>query len=198
MELSKRYYSMDVSSFNQLMETISTPGLVNFGSGSPASALLPSKELSAFAEKLLRDDGARLLQYGPARGLPEMLAAYHSYLSQLRGIQAALDETVIVNGGTQGIELICQALLDPGDVVLVESPTFKVIFMILQKLGVRCVCVETDHDGVILTDLEKKIKRYHPKLLYLIPTFQNSSGIVLSKAAGKQYYSYQSSMAFIF
>ena len=180
MILSNRSRGMDASAFDHLMETMSTPGLINFGGGNPDSALLPDKELSSLAERLLAENGKELLQYGPARGLPELLSRYRSYLSAYRSIEAAERECVIVNGGTQGIELICEALLDPGDVALVESPTFLLIFMILQRLGVRCAGVKTDADGIDPEDLEEKVKALRPKLLYLIPTFQNPAGTVLA------------------
>ena len=174
--------------FSHLMESMSTPGLINFGGGSMDSALLPSQELSDLSARLLTDDGARLLQYSAAQGLPEMLDAHLQYLAEYRSLKAEREELLIVNGGTQGIDLACQTILNEGDTVLVEKPTFLVIFMLLQRLNVRCVGVETDEDGMMPEDLQEKMERYHPKMLYVIPTFQNPSGAVTSLQRRREIY----------
>ena len=188
MELSKNYQRIDAVMFSRLMESMSTPGLVNFGGGSLDSSLLPSQELSELSARLLSDDGARLLQYGAAQGLAEMLDAHLQYLAEYRSLKAVREELLIVNGGTQGIDLTCQTLLNEGDTVLVEAPTFLVIFMLLQRLNVRCIGVQTDENGMVLEDLQEKMERYHPKMLYVIPTFQNPSGIVTSLRRRQDIY----------
>ena len=180
MELSAGYNRMDVSAFAMLMKTMSEQKLINLGGGSPDPALLPGKELALLSKRLLEEQGERLLQYGPARGLPELLDAYGNYLWKYRGIESQTKDLLVVSGGTQGISLVSEALLSPGDTMLVESPTFMVIYPILQRLNVRCVPVCTDKDGVVLSDLKEKAEKYRPKAFYLIPTFQNPSGTVFS------------------
>jgi len=177
---SDAYNRIDAEQFTALMESMSTPGLINFGGGSIENAILPAEDLSGLAKAVLKEDGGRILQYDDGAGRADMLASFQKYLHDSRDIHAEKDRLMIVNGGTQGLFLICQLFLNPGDTVLVEAPTFLVIFMILQKLHVNCIGVKTDENGIVPEDLEKKIRKYDPKLLYVIPTFQNPSGRITS------------------
>ena len=87
---------------------------------------------------------------------------------------------MITTGGLEGIYLACQAYINPGDVILVEAPTFVQCVEIFDMLEARCVSVAMDDDGLIPEDLEQKIREHHPKMLYTNPTFQNPSGRTLS------------------
>jgi Transcriptional regulators containing a DNA-binding HTH domain and an aminotransferase domain (MocR family) and their eukaryotic orthologs len=92
-----------------------------------------------------------------------------------------LENVLITTGATQGIELVSQILIQDGDVVLVESPTFFAALPVFKKYGATVIPVKMDRDGIDLNDLETKLIKHNPKLLYIIPTFQNPTGITLSK-----------------
>lgn len=186
MEYSHAFHRIDATMFNHLMKTMSSPDLLNFGGGSPDPDTFPSRELSLIAERLIRDQGASILQYGPARGIPSFIEAYLQYLYQFRAITATEDQILIVNGGSQGIDLACQVLFNPGDTVLVEAPTYLSVYMMFSKMNIKCVPVEMDQDGIVIPDLVQKIEQFQPKALYIIPTFQNPTGTVLSLDRRKQ------------
>ena len=92
------------------------------------------------------------------------------------GVTARPEQVLPVTGSTQALDLICKALLDPGDTMLVESPTFLGALQTFNLYQANLVSVDTDEEGVIPELLEEKIKAHNPKLIYLIPTFQNPTG----------------------
>ena len=85
-----------------------------------------------------------------------------------------------VAGGIEGLNLICQVYIDPGDVILVESPTFVHAVEVFKMFEARCLACETDDHGLVIEDVEARIKQYSPKMVYVIPTFQNPSGRTLA------------------
>src|SRR5690606_17282051 len=107
--------------------------------------------------------------YPPLR---EFLAAW----VQGRGIEATPDQVLILTGSQQGIDLACKALLDPGDVVLVERPTYLTALQVFRMYQARAVAVPGDDEGIDPDALEKAIAEHRPKMLYAVPTFRNPSG----------------------
>ena len=102
-----------------------------------------------------------------------------------KGVEAQVENTIIMTGSGQGIYLIFDVFIDPGDTVLIESPTFLNTINVLRKMDANIIGVEMDEDGIIIEDLEEKIKRHHPKLLYTIPTFQNPK-MCIRDSSGRQ------------
>lgn len=178
---SKQIERIKGEMFASLMAMMSDPQVINIGGGSPDPSVFPVDELATLAEQALRRHGRSLLQYGMAAGTNELKEAYLTHVAGHMGLRAAPEQLLITNGSTQGIDLVVQVLLNPGDTVLVESPTFLAIFMILQKYDVNVVPVQIDADGVVPEDLVEKMRRHKPKLFYCIPTFQNPSGCVLAE-----------------
>ena len=97
-----------------------------------------------------------------------------------KGLKAALNNVLIVAGGIESLNLVCQLYLKPGDVVLVEFPTFVHAVQVFKMFQARCIACETDDHGLVIEDVEAKIKQYAPKIVYVIPTFQNPSGRTFS------------------
>jgi 2-aminoadipate transaminase len=122
-----------------------------------------------------------MLSYGIQEGYEPLRRNFIDHIANERNIKADLDNVLITTVATQGIELVAQVLIEKGDVVLVESPTFFAALPVFIKYGAKLVPVKMDSDGIDVEDLEYKLKRYNPKLLYTIPTFQNPTGITLSK-----------------
>jgi 2-aminoadipate transaminase len=89
-----------------------------------------------------------------------------------------LENVIIVAGGMdmESMNLVCQLYLEPGDVVLVESPTFVQSIQVFRMFEAKCIACETDDHGLVMEDVEAKIKRYAPKMIYVVPTFQNPCG----------------------
>ncbi len=157
--------------------------LVSFAPGYPDAALFPWDDLRAITSELLngRDDGA--LQYGPTRGFRPLLESIVGLL-ETRHITTTLDELLVTSGSQQGIDLIARVLVSPGDVVLVELPTFTGGIAAFKNMQADLVGVAQDDDGIDLDDLDAVWQRERQagkrvKLLYVIPNFQNPTGLLL-------------------
>jgi 2-aminoadipate transaminase len=157
--------------------------LVSFAPGYPAPELFPWEELRAISADLLSGSDSNTLQYGPTRGFPPLLESIVGILSE-RSIAVTPDELLITSGSQQGIDLIARVLVSPGDVVLVELPTFTGGIAAFRNAQADLSGVRQDADGISLEDLDAVWLRETSagktvKLLYVIPNFQNPTGLLL-------------------
>ena len=165
-----------------LFESMTDPDTISFGGGAPAKEALPVEIVHEIASQVLTREGrgGQALQYGNPMGIPDLRQAVIERLLEPKGLKAGLENVIIVAGGIESLNLVCQLYLEPGDVVLVESPTFVHAVQVFKMFQARCIACETDDHGLVIEDVEKKIKQYAPKMVYVIPTFQNPSGRTLS------------------
>ena len=157
--------------------------IVSFAPGYPAPELFPWNELRDISASLLTGSDPDALQYGPTRGYAPLLDAVVGLLSE-RGITATTDELLITSGSQQGIDLIARVMVSPGDVVLVELPTFTGGIAAFRNAQAELVGVPQDASGIDLDALDDIWRRQHAigktiKLLYVIPNFQNPTGSLL-------------------
>ncbi|MDO9507984.1 MAG: PLP-dependent aminotransferase family protein, partial [Thermovirgaceae bacterium] len=124
--------------------------------------------------------------YGSVMGLPDLREVVVNDLLAPKGIKADAANILVTSGGLEGMNLLCQLFIDPGDVILVESPTFVHCVEIFEMFQARCISVAMDENGMIPEDLEDKIKKHNPKMVYVIPTFQNPTGLTLSQSRRKR------------
>lgn len=178
--ISTMSYTADV--VRNLFGAMTDPNIISFGGGAPAKEALPVDILRQLTDEVVVKDkrGVEALQYGPIGGTQDMKEIIVNELLAPKGVKCTTDNVMVVAGGLEGINLICQVYIDPGDVILVESPTFVHSVEIFDMFEARCIGVDMDEDGVKMDDLEAKIQQYHPKMVYIIPTFQNPSGRTLS------------------
>jgi 2-aminoadipate transaminase len=166
-----------------LFESMTDPETISFGGGAPAKEALPVEIVHEIASKVLTRDqrGSQALQYGNPMGIPDLCQAVIENLLEPKGLKAGLENVIILAGGIETLNLTCQLYLEPGDVVLVESPTFVHAVQVFKMFQARCIACETDEQGLVLEDVDAKIQQYAPKMIYVIPTFQNPSGRTLSR-----------------
>ena len=166
----------------KLFAAMIDPEIISFGGGAPAREALPVDIVREIANDVLRTDGrgVEALQYGPPMGVPDLRQAIVSELLTPKGVKAKVENILIINGGLEAMNLLCQLYIEPGDVILVESPTFVHSVEIFAMFQARCIPVDMDDQGMVTEDLEAKIVKYKPKMVYVIPTFQNPSGRTLS------------------
>lgn len=171
-----------------LFGAMTNPNIISFGGGAPAKEALPIDILRQLTDEVVVQNkrGVEALQYGPIGGTQDMKEIIVKELLSPKGVKCTTDNVMVVAGGLEGINLICQVYIDPGDVILVESPTFVHSVEIFDMFEAKCVGVAMDEDGMCVDDLEEKIKQYRPKMIYTIPTFQNPSGRTLSLARRKR------------
>lgn len=181
---AKRVEAMDATAtiVRKLFGAMTDPGTINFGGGAPAREALPMDIVREIAKDVLASDkrGFEALQYGNPMGMPALRETIIEHLLAPKGVNASIDNVMIVNGGIETMNLVCQLYIDPGDVILVERPTFIHCVEIFDMFEANCIACEMDDDGLIMEDVEQKIKQYHPKIVYTVPTFQNPTGRTLS------------------
>jgi 2-aminoadipate transaminase len=158
--------------------------LVSFAPGYPDASLFPWDELRAIAGELLSGRDGSTLQYGPTRGYRPLLESIAGILQQ-RGIAATLDQLIVTSGSQQGIDLIARVMISPGDVVLVELPTFTGGIAAFKNMQASLVGVRQEGDGISVEHLDDVWRRErgagrNVKLLYVIPNFQNPTGLLLA------------------
>ncbi len=181
---AKRMKTMEGSAaiIRGLFGSMGDPGVISFGGGAPAREALPVDIVREIANDVIRvgGRGVEALQYGGVMGLPDLREVVVSDLLAPKGVIADAANILITSGGLEGMNLLCQLFIDPGDVILVESPTFVHCVEIFEMFQARCISVAMDENGMIPEDLEDKIKKHSPKMVYLIPTFHNPTGRTLS------------------
>ena len=152
---------------------------INFDSGIGDAHLFPAEDFRKVLQTVMRRDGIAALDYGEPNGhgaLRETIA--HILASQ--GLQTQPENVLITAGSQQALSLISQLLLKPGDVILVESPTYSGALDLFRSLDFRVVGIPMDGQGMQVEMLEKLLQQHHPKLIYTIPNFHNPTGTCLS------------------
>jgi 2-aminoadipate transaminase len=182
VEYSQRIGRLQGSVIREIFKMMADPKIISLGGGNPAAESYPLDDIFMISNELLREKGVAMLQYGNTVGYWPLREAFLEHLARPKGVAAELDNIVCLTGSSQGIFLAFDAFIDPGDTVLVENPTFLAPLNLLRKLQANIVGLAMDEQGLIIEDLEQKIRQYHPKMLYTIPTFQNPTGRSLSLA----------------
>ncbi len=161
---------------------MSNPNVISFGGGAIAKESLAVDIIREIADDVLRVDkrGYEALSYGPVQGIADLRQAVVKDLLSPKGVIADPDNILILTGGLEAMNLMCQVFINPGDVILVESPTFVHCVETFEMFQAKCIAVDMDENGIVTDDLEAKIIKYKPKMVYVIPTFQNPTGRTLS------------------
>ncbi|MGH2391897.1 MAG: PLP-dependent aminotransferase family protein [Candidatus Limnocylindria bacterium] len=161
-------------------------GVIDLAWGHPDPTLLPVQQLRAAAERAMDRYGPEMLAYGNPAGPPPLITFICDRLSQTDGRAPSPAEVVITSGASQGLDLAAAFLLDPGDTVLIDVPTYHLAIRILRDHPVQVVGVPSDADGIVLYELARVVKELRqrqrrPRLLYTIPTFHNPTGRVMPR-----------------
>jgi 2-aminoadipate transaminase len=158
----------------------SPPGVLSMTGGFPNPATFPTDELDAIAARLLRDDAAVAMQYTPVAGLPGVREYLLERVAQTQGREPEPAELMVTSGGMECIALLCAALVDPGDAVVVEAPSYLGALMAFAAAEAEIVPIEMDGDGLRVDLLEERLEGgLRPKFVYTIPEFQNPTGRTL-------------------
>ena len=177
---SKRTQGVTGSAIRELFKLTAKPGGISFGGGNPSPAALPDEIVAEISRELVATNGKVLLQYGMSEGLPSLREALVPYLKDEFDITADVNGILPVTGSTQAFNLLLDAYTDPGDVILTENPTFLGATQAMRLHELRVVPVDSDEGGLRMDALEDAILKYHPKMLYTIPTFQNPTGVTMA------------------
>jgi GntR family transcriptional regulator / MocR family aminotransferase len=161
------------------------PHLISFASGIGDAHLFPAEEFRKVLQTVMRRDGIVALDYGEPNGhAPLRETITHILASQ--GLQTRSENVLITAGSQQALSLVSQLLLKPGDVILVESPTYSGALELFRALDFEVVGIPVDEQGMQVEVLEKLLQQHHPKLIYTIPNFHNPTGTCLSSPRRRQ------------
>ncbi|MBX3653885.1 MAG: PLP-dependent aminotransferase family protein, partial [Ramlibacter sp.] len=185
MPFAKRLDNVETSAIRELFKLLGKPGIISFAGGFPDSAMFDVEGLKEAANKALTEEPGGALQYGATEGynpLREQLAAFMG----TKGVSVNPDGLIVTTGSQQALDLLGKTLIDPGDKVIVEGPTFLATIQCFRLYGAQLISAPVDANGVDTDALEKLIAEHKPKFVYLIPTFGNPSGAMLSLARRKR------------
>ncbi|MFX4262437.1 PLP-dependent aminotransferase family protein [Pelotomaculum propionicicum] len=176
---AERVSQMESSVIREILKVTERPEVISFAGGLPAPELFPIKEIKeAFCEVLEGDDPSAL-QYSTTEGyLP--LRGYIAARMREKGVEAGPDNILITNGSQQALDLLAKLFVDPGDVVLVEKPSYLGAIQTFRSYQAGFCPVPTDDQGIDIDALELAIKKQNPKMIYLTPTFKNPTGVTMS------------------
>ena len=178
---SNKLANLKPSAIREIFKSLTDPEIIAFAAGNPSAESSPVEFIKNESARIFREEPVTALQYGTTEGYPPLREAVAQRLKNRFGCGKDFDSTVIVSGGQQGIELTCKAFCNEGDVVICENPSFIGALNAFRSNGVRPAGVRVEQDGIDIDELNRVISSEpNAKLLYLIPTFQNPSGITMS------------------
>ncbi|MBR0139826.1 MAG: PLP-dependent aminotransferase family protein [Firmicutes bacterium] len=164
--------------------TVSAAGgpIVSFGLGAPAVEAYPFDKMREISQDVFSgpEKGLDAVKYGDTLGLVPLREAVRDHLLKPRGLDIDIKNIMITAGGIQPMNFLCQLFIEPGDVILVESPSFIHGTTIFKLFEAKLEPVDMDGEGLVMEDLERKIQRFKPKMIYTIPSFHNPTGVTLS------------------
>jgi len=170
---------MKSSAIREILKITERPEIISFAGGLPAPELFPVEDLKKACKSVLENVGPKSLQYSVSLGVPPLRKFLAERLSQK--VMALTEENILVTGGSQqGLDLVGKMFLDKGSVVICESPTYLGAIQAFNVYNPHYVTVEMDENGMLTDQVEENIKKYKPRLIYVVPNFQNPSGITLS------------------
>ncbi|HIW03138.1 MAG TPA: PLP-dependent aminotransferase family protein [Firmicutes bacterium] len=180
---SDRMKNMNGTATREIFKLLGNPEIISFAGGNPAIECLPTERVKEITGDICASpDFARVLQYGLTAGFPELRELLCKYVETAGIYGAKVENVLVISGGQQGIDLALKAFINPGDVILVEDPTYLAFLQLANSYEGVCKGVKANDDGLDLEDLEEKIKKYSPKMLYCVPTFSNPTGKTYSDA----------------
>jgi 2-aminoadipate transaminase len=173
-----RTQRMGSSVIRELLKLTEQPDIISFAGGLPAPEVFPVREFQEACNKVLMEQGAQALQYSTTEGyrpLREMIARHNARYS----VEVSADNILITSGSQQALDFIGRLFINRGDYIVVESPTYLGALQAWNAYGAQYITVPTDEHGMVVDELEKAL-RVGPKFIYVLPNFQNPSGVTLS------------------
>lgn len=166
------------SAIREILKVTETPEIISFAGGLPAPELFPMAALAAATAAVLAEDGRAALQYGPSEGYRPLREWIAQHVLATTGLAALPDEILVTAGSQQGLDLVAKILLDPGDIVLTENPAYLGALQAFRAYEAQVVGLSGDAEGMDPAELRHFLVHspQRPKLLYLVPNFQNPTG----------------------
>ena len=186
---SDKIAALKPSAIREIFKSLTDPTVISFAAGNPAPESFPVSELERIGADIFASSPVSALQYSITEGYTPLREAVKERLHSRFSIGKSGDSTIIVSGGQQGIELACKVLCNEGDAVICENPSFIGALNAFRSNGAATVGVPMEADGISIEALEKIILATpNSRMIYLIPTFQNPTGITMSEQKRRAVY----------
>lgn len=173
-----RVEQMESSAIREILKVTERPGIISFAGGLPAPEMFPLEEIRQAFNEVLGSGDASALQYSTTEGYPP-LREYIAAVMGDRGVSAGPDDILLTNGSQQGLDLLAKLFIDPGDVVVVENPSYLGAIHVFRSYQANFAVVPADRGGIQVEALEEVLRGLRPKLIYLTPTFKNPTGVTM-------------------
>lgn len=181
MQFADRLNAIETSAIRELFKLLGKPGIISFAGGFPDPALFDAEGIAQSSAAVLANSPGPVLQYGATEGYQPLREAISTFMAG-KGSTVTPEGLIVTTGSQQALDLIGKTMISPGDKVIVEAPTFLATIQCFRLYGAHIIGAPIDADGVDVDKLEALIEEHQPKLVYLIPTFGNPSGVTLSLA----------------
>ena len=183
-KLSEIVGRVGASEIRELLKLAEKPGVISLAGGLPDPRLFPREEIAAMAKRVVGEFGEKSLQYAPTRGVGVLLEELKAFMERMEVRVRDDDGIIVTTGSQQALYLLSAALLNPGDYVVVERPTYLAAVGVFKLLGARFIPVDLDKDGMVVEKLEEKLKKAKAeglpvKMIYTIPTAHNPAGTTM-------------------
>lgn len=175
---------MRSSAMRDLMAVTARPEVISLAGGLPDTSTFPAGTFAAQMTRIAQESTAEALQYGPTEGFSATVECILEVMGA-EGMAPDPEDVIVTTGGQQAIDLVCKTLLDPGDAVVCEAPTYPGAVSVFSSYQADVVQIECDEEGMRIPELEAELGRLdaagrRPKFLYSVPSFQNPAGVTLS------------------
>lgn len=186
---ANRMGNLQASAIREILKFTSDPEVISFAAGNPAPEAFPVEAVTEITDNILKTNPIGALQYSISEGYPLLREALKADLKNRLSIGRDFDDLIIMSGAQQAVELSCKVLCNPGDTILCENPSFIGSLNAFKSFEANLVGVEVEDDGISIEKLEAALKANpNAKLLYVIPNFQNPSGVTMSLEKRKAVY----------
>lgn len=186
IRFADRLNNVETSAIRELFKLLGKPGIISFAGGFPDSAMFDVEGIREASNAALSQDPGAALQYGATEGFGPLREQLAELMRQKGVKEVAADQLIVTTGSQQALDLIGKTMISPGDKVIVEGPTFLATIQCFRLYGAELISAPVDGHGVKTDELEALIAQHQPKFVYLIPTFGNPSGALLSAERRKQ------------
>jgi 2-aminoadipate transaminase len=181
---AKRTQVMRSSAMRDLMAITARPEVISLAGGLPDTSSFPPESFAAQMTRIAQESSAEALQYGPTEGFEETKACIASVMAA-EGMTVDTDDVIVTTGGQQAIDLVCKTLIDPGDVIVCEAPTYPGAVPVFCSYEAEVIQISMDDDGLDTAELAATLGRLReagrrPKFVYTVPSFHNPGGVTLS------------------
>lgn len=180
MQFADRLNNVETSAIRELFKLLGKPGIISFAGGFPDSAMFDVAGIREASNLALQEVPGAALQYGATEGYQPLREQLAQFMQSKGAMDVAPEQLIVTTGSQQALDLLGKTMINPGDKVIVEGPTFLATIQCFRLYGAHLISAPVDAHGVQTDRLEALIAEHRPKLVYLIPTFGNPSGAMLS------------------